>query len=139
MLKKLNALTFFLFWQKYFIIFNFLLCTFKIIIIIIIIIIITTLIIIIIIIITKNIIHVQCQRWVMKSSLKEKHLVIWKAFVIRKKLVLRKDDRETFLDIIFYIFDKWRKRVKKKYETNIDEKLLMLCADEVSSGKQAIS
>ena len=124
MLKKLNALTFFLF---YFTIFDFLLCTFKIIIII------------IIIIITKDIIHVQCQRWVMKPSLKEKHLVIWKASVIRKKLVLCKDDRETFLNIIFYIFDKWRKIVKKKYETNTDEKLLMLCADEVSFGKQAIS
>ena len=52
MLKKLNALTFFLF---YFTIFDFLLCTLKIIIIIIIIT-------IIIIIITKDIIHVQCQR-----------------------------------------------------------------------------
>ena len=105
------------------------------IIIIIIINIITTL----IIIITKDIIHVQYQRWVMKPSLKEKHLVIWKAFVIRKKLVLCKDDRGTFLDSIFYIFDKWSKRVKKKYETKIDEKLLMLCADEVSFDKQAIS
>ena len=123
MLKKLNALTFFLF---YFTIFDFLLCTLKIII-------------IIIIIITKDIIHVQCQRWVMKPSLKEKYLVIWKAFAIRKKLVLCTDDTETFLDIIFYIFDKWRKRVKKNYETKIDEKLLMLCADEVSFGKQAIS
>ena len=123
MLKKLNALTFFLF---YFTIFDFLLCTLKIII-------------IIIIIITKDIIHVQCQRWVMKPSLKEKYLVIWKAFAIRKKLVLCTDDTETFLDIIFYIFDKWRKRVKKNYETKIDEKLLMLCADEVSFGKHAIS
>ena len=122
MLKKLNALTFFLF---YFTIFDFLLCTLKII--------------IIIIIITKDIIHVQCQRWVMKPSLKEKYLVIWKAFAIRKKLVLCTDDTETFLDIIFYIFDKWRKRVKKNYETKIDEKLLMLCADEVSFGKHAIS
>ena len=95
--------------------------------------------IIIMIIITNDIIHVQCQRWVMKPSLKEKHLVIWKTFAIRKKLVLCKDYRETFLDIIFYIFDKWRKTVKKKYETNIDEKLLMLCADEVSFGKHAIS
>ena len=92
-----------------------------------------------IIIITKDIIHVQCQRWVMKPSLKEKHLVIWKAFAIRKKHVFSKDDRETFLDIIFYIFDKWRKIVKKKCETKIDEKLLMLGADEVSFGKQAIS
>ena len=75
----------------------------------------------------------------MKPSLKEKYLVIWKAFAIRKKLVLCTDDTETFLDIIFYIFDKWRKRVKKKYDTNIDEKLLLLCADEVSFGKQAIS
>ena len=65
--------------------------------------------------------------------------MIWKAFAIRKKLVLCTDDTETFLDIIFYIFDKWRKRVKKNYETKIDEKLLMLCADEVSFGKHAIS
>ena len=40
----------------------------------------------------------------MKLSLKEKHLVIF--YVIRKKLVLCKEDRETFSDIIFYIFDK---------------------------------
>ena len=30
--------------------------------------------------------------------------------------------RETFFDIIFYIFDKWGKRVQKKHEANSDEK-----------------
>ena len=69
---------------------------------------------------------------------KVSHEAKFKRKAIRKKLVLCKDDRETFLDIIFYIFDKWRKIVKKKYETNTDEKLLMLCADEVFFGKQAI-
>ena len=39
--------------------------------------------------------------------------------------------RQTFFDI-FYIFDgEWRKRVQKKYSTNIDEKISMLCADEM--------
>ena len=64
----------------------------------------------------------------MKLSWKEKLLVIF--YALRKNLDLCKEDRETFFDI-FYIFDKWRKRVKKKYLTNIDKKILMLCADEI--------
>ena len=57
MLKKLNELTFF-FSSKNFTIFNFLLFAFK-------------------IIMIKGIVYVQCQRWVVKLSLKEKYLVIF--------------------------------------------------------------
>ena len=46
----------------------------------------------------------------MKVSLKENHLV---TFYISKKLVLCKEDRETFWDIIFYIFDKEEKEFRK--------------------------
>ena len=45
----------------------------------------------------RGIIYVQYQRWVMKLSLKEKHLVIF-FYVIREKIVLCKEDRETFFD-----------------------------------------
>ena len=55
-----------------------------------------------------------------KLSLKGKHMV---------NFVIRNWCRETFFDATFYIFDKWR-RVQKKYLTNIDEKILMLCRDE---------
>ena len=46
----------------------------------------------------------------MKVSLKENHLV---TFYISKKLALCKEDRETFWDIIFYIFDKEEKEFRK--------------------------
>ena len=61
----------------------------------------------------NGIVYVQCERWVIKLSLKEKYLVVF--WCHKKKTFLYKEDRETFFDIIFYIFDKWRKRVEKKY------------------------
>ena len=90
-----DGLTFFLFEQKYFIIFNCLLCAFK-------------------TIIIKGIAYVQCQRWVIKLNFKRK--AFGELFAIRKKLFYVKRKfmcRETF-DVIFYIFEKWR-RVQKKY------------------------
>ena len=37
--------------------------------------------------------------------------------------------RETFFDVIFYIFNKWR-RVQKIYYINIDEQIFIPSADE---------
>ena len=37
--------------------------------------------------------------------------------------------RETFYSVMFYIFEKLR-RIREKYYTNIDERILMLSTDE---------
>ena len=45
-----------------------------------------------------------CLRSIPKVSNETKFLVIF--YVIKKKLALGKDERKSFFDIIFYIFDK---------------------------------
>ena len=59
----------------------------------------------------KGIVYLQCQRWVMKLSLKES--IWWFFYVIRKKLALCKEDGESFFDIGFYIFDNEEKEFRK--------------------------
>ena len=109
MLKKLNGVTFFLFCQNYFILFNFLLCAFK-------------------IIMIKGIVYVQCQRWVIKLTLKEKHAVI---FLFKQKNLFYVKRIDKHFSILYCIFLINEERVEKNCSTNIDEKILMLCADEV--------
>ena len=69
------------------------------------------------ILIIQGIVYVQFQRWVIKLTFKRK--AFGESLMSQgKKLFYVKGNimcTGTFVDAIFYIFDKWRRRVQKKY------------------------
>ena len=88
--------------QEYFIIFSFLLCAFK-------------------MIMIKGIAYVQCQKWVIKLSLKDKHF--WVFYVMWIELVLFKEDRETlFWHNIFTFLINQQKEFRKSIKQILTKK-----------------
>ena len=77
----------------------------------------------------KGIPYVQCQKWVIKLSLKDKHF--WVFYVTWIELVLFKEDGETlFRHNIFTFLINEQKEFRKSIKQILTKKILMVCTDE---------